>query len=167
MMLAGIYGCKKPVTVYPLEPQIEFVDCHIEKEGSGQDAFYTYVLTFNFTDGDGDLGLNENHNDSPFHYGSVYYHNLHADYFEKVGGNFRKVVSPPIVGDTIQLTGRFPVLTPEGNAKAIKGTVIARLTLGYWEPASDRSNITKLKVWVNDRALNHSNVIETPEIVLN
>jgi hypothetical protein len=166
LLFFGLTNCKKPVTVYPDEPHIDLVDCRVEKEGSGQNAFYTYVVTLNFTDGDGDLGLSETDTDTPFNFGSLYYNNMHADYYEKVNGTFKKVV-PSIVGDTIELIGRFPVLTPETKAKAIKGTIIARLVLGPWEPGADRGNVTKLKVWVNDRALHHSNVVETQEIVLN
>jgi hypothetical protein len=165
-LIFGLTDCKKPVTVYPDVPHIDLVDCHIEKEGSGTDAFYTYVATLNFTDGDGDLGLSETETDSPFNFGSVYYNNIHADYYERVNGNFKKVVTS-IVGDTIQLVGRLPVLTPETKAKAIKGTIVARLVLGPWEPGADRGNVTKLKIWMNDRALHHSNVVETQEIVLN
>jgi hypothetical protein len=163
LVIFGLTDCTKPVTVYPVEPHIELVDCHAVKD---DDGYFSYVVTLNFTDGDGDLGLEQNEMDTPFNEGSLYNTNIHVDYFEKISGTFQKVTSTLGGTDTVFPKGRFPVITPDTKSKAVKGTMVATLFLGTWDPEPHRNNVTKLKIWINDRALHHSNVVETQEIVL-
>ena len=109
------------------------------------------ILQFSFTDGDGDIGLTQADTLPPYDF------NLYITYFEKQNGVYKKVDLPST------LNARIPVLTPSGNIKSIKGDI--QDTLYVNNPASTFDTI-KFEVYIVDRALHQSNVIETPDIVV-
>ena len=114
------------------------------------------VLTISFQDGDGDIGLNPWDDYPPFDTSSVYYYNYYIDYYEKRNGSFVKVEL------NIPLRYRIPDLTPDDPNKAIKGIIVDTIPLN---PAPVYDTI-QFSLFIYDRALNKSNVIFTPEIVV-
>jgi len=144
----AFFSCSKPET-YPVIPFISYQgftlllnEDSITERG---------ILQFSFTDGDGDIGLTQADTLPPYDF------NLYVTYFEKQNGIYKKVDLPST------LNARIPVLTPSGNIKSIKGDI--EDTLYVNNPASTFDTI-KFEVYIVDRALHQSNVIETPDIVI-
>ncbi len=114
------------------------------------------ILEFSFTDGDGDIGLNSWDTVYPYDF------NLFITYFEKQNGEFKEV--PIIVnGDTTIQDARIPILNTSGEGKSLKGKIEIELFIN-----NPRSNFDTIRydAYIKDRALNESNVISTPEIVV-
>ncbi len=157
-----LWSCKK-YEEYPPEPQIEFLDFVLLRDAQGIDQ--RGVLRFSFTDGDGNIGLYDNDTLPPYDY------NLFVRYFERKNGSFQEVflVTPryindtTIVYDTATFNGRIPILTPAGKNKAISGEI--EDTLFVNNPLSAFDTIM-FEVFIRDRDLNESNVIQTPPIVV-
>ncbi len=114
------------------------------------------VLVISFQDGNGDIGLNDSYNYPPFDSGSPYYYNFIINYYEKQNGQF------VIVEPFFPLNARIPVLNPLYPGKPIKGTIADTLFLN---PVPQHDTI-RLEAYIYDRALNKSNVITTPELIL-
>jgi hypothetical protein len=135
-------------------PQIAFLDYynvfdtgHIAKRG---------ILTISFQDGDGNIGLNSWQIYPPYDSTSIYFYNYYIDYYEKRNGTFVKIdLDPPF-------NTRIPNLTPDDPNKAIKGIIVDTLQLNPW-PVYDT---IQFSMYIYDRALNKSNVVVTPEIVV-
>ena len=114
------------------------------------------ILSFNFQDGDGDIGLSPRDTFPPFERNGGYYYNLVISYFEMQNGTWVEVeLNPPY-------SARIPVLNPEYPGKAIKGFISDTLAT---DPAPDFDTV-KLEFFIYDRALNQSNILTTPNIVL-
>lgn len=123
------------------------------------------VLSLYFTDGDGDMGLSPADTVAPFNPGSTFYYNCFVSFFEKQNGTWVKVGFPPPFpgGDTLSNNARIPDLTPTGQNKTLEGTIELGLFLG--SPFSPYDTV-KYQISICDRALNRSNTVETPEIVV-
>ena len=160
MSLILFYGCRK-YDHYPIVPHIELNSFQKFADSTGIDQ--TGVLGLSFTDGDGDLGLTAAQNTGDFQF------NLFIKYFEKQKGVFKEVIltSPnTLTGkpDTLWFNGRIPYLTPDGKAKAISGEITDTLFINNFVSPYDT---IKYQIYIKDRALNKSNVVETPEIIIN
>ncbi|MBW6459540.1 MAG: hypothetical protein K0B08_03110 [Bacteroidales bacterium] len=151
---------------FPLEPAISFIE--FEKLLNVTDNIYDRgVLKFKFTDGDGDIGLRKSDTFPPFHPGSKYYYNLVIDYYEVRNGVETYV---PLVFynantqqfDTVYLSARIPMLTPEGSNKPISGEIHDTIFIYNYNSPFDT---LFLKFYIVDRALNESNVERTDYIV--
>ncbi len=167
VFFAAIFSCRK-FEDFPVIPEIAYqgfllennVETGITERG---------VLIFSYQDGDGNLGLAKNDTFPPFNFGSPYYYNLIIDYYEMRNGKFEKI---PLIFwnnetqqyDTLTFNSRFPILTPPTGNLAIKG--IFQDTLFLYNPLSKFDTI-KFSVYIYDRDLNKSNVIETPPIIIN
>jgi hypothetical protein len=114
------------------------------------------VLIFSFQDGNGDIGLNPGDTNPPFEKGGPYYYNLVISYFEKQQGQWVEITLDP------PYSARIPVLNPDYPGKPIKGYITDTLTL---DPAPQFDTV-KFSFFIYDRALNQSNVVTTPDIVL-
>lgn len=155
-------GCKK-YEEYPPEPRIEFMDFLLLRDAQGIDQ--RGVLKFSFTDGDGNIGLYDSDSLPPFDY------NLFIRYFEQQNGSFKEVFlissryinDTTLVYDTATFNGRIPILTPAGKNKSISGEI--EDTLFVNNPLSPYDTIM-FEVFIRDRDLNESNVIQTPPIVV-
>lgn len=155
-------GCKK-YEEYPPEPRIEFMDFLLLRDAQGIDQ--RGVLRFSFTDGDGNIGLYDSDSLPPFDY------NLFIRYFEQQNGSFKEVFlissryinDTTLVYDTATFNGRIPLLTPAGKNKSISGEI--EDTLFVNNPLSPYDTIM-FEVFIRDRDLNESNVIQTPPIVV-
>lgn len=167
-----LWGCKKASDQVSIIPHLEYQSYSTFKDTTGN----TYVkVIFTFTDGDGDLGLNDDDTSGIYHYPSKYYYNLYGSYYAKIGDNFVKIwLSYPLSddsatlakgGDTVQVNGRIPILTPPGKNKAIHGTI--EYDIPYTYVSNVPSNSIKYVLWMYDRAFHRSNEIETPEIIVN
>jgi hypothetical protein len=153
-----VIGCTKPQK-YPNEPIISYKS-FIQYTGSdGADSIG--VLKLSFTDGNGDIGLNQEDTLPPFDKGGPYFYDFIIKYFEKQNGAYINVLD--------SLTGltnnsRIPYLTPEGKNKALTGEIEMQLFIN--NPLSDYDTI-RFEAFIYDRALNKSNTITTPDIILN
>jgi len=152
--IMAIFSCKKPVQ-YPPVPHIEYVSFLKQQDSQGIDQ--KGVLTFSFTDGDGDIGLAPADTFAPFNPESEYYYDLFVTYYEKQHGAYVPVVLPM----TNNL--RIPVVTPTGQNKSIKGNIDVELFIN--NPTSSYDTIA-YDVSIVDRALNLSNKIRTPDIII-
>lgn len=162
-IFAAIFSACKKYDEFPPEPAIEFLDFTLLRDAQGLDQ--RGVLRFGFSDGDGNIGLFDNDTLPPFDY------NLFIRYFERQNGEFREVflITPTyindstIVYDTSNFNGRIPDLMPAGKNKAISGEI--EDTLFVNNPLSTFDTIM-FEVYIQDRDLNKSNVIQTPAIVI-
>jgi hypothetical protein len=150
----ALASCKKNEE-YPIEPAISFKELSTMISANGKDSMAVFVVSF--TDGDGDLGLRPDDTLPPFNSGSQYYRNFQLEMFEKINGVFTlNPISP-------QLGGRMPYLTPAGSNKALKGEIQMESNL----PIGVVNDTCYFNVFIYDRALHKSNVVQTPEIVIN
>lgn len=149
-------ACREKVT-YPETPIIEFKSFYKIENDLGIDQ--KGILAFSFTDGDGDIGLAESDTLPPYNIESEYYYNLYITYYRKHNGIF--------LADSLPMTnnGRIMVITPEGKNKAIKGDINVELFINNPKPPSPFDTIC-FDVFIIDRALNKSNTIRTPDIIV-
>ena len=155
-----LFGCRK-YEKFPIVPHIDLQAFKIYHDSLFVDQVGVIIL--NFTDGDGDIGLTNDQNTGNYKY------NLFIKYFEKKNGKFQEIIltTPnPQTGkpDTLWFNGRIPYLTPTGKSKAISGEITDTLFINNYSSPYDT---IKYQIYIQDRALNKSNVVETPEIVVN
>lgn len=138
------FSCKRNNNV-PNEPQITYKDFLVLGDSA--------KLIIKFTDGDGDLGLSDSDIDPPYDY------NTFITYYEKVNGTFvpRELTFP--------FNYRIPVLNTSNRKKELNGELQITIAPTYYDPFSKRDTI-KYSIYIQDRALNKSNIIETKEIVV-
>lgn len=152
---AFLFSCREKIK-YPIIPYIEYVD--FVKYPNAQGIDNKGILKFSFTDGDGDIGLGPSDTLFPYNPGSQWYYNLFVTYYEKQNGDYVAVVLP------MTNNSRIPVITPEGENKSIKGDIEVELFIN--NPTSPYDTIC-FDVQIADRALNTSNIIRTPDIIVN
>ena len=114
------------------------------------------IITISFQDGNGDIGLNAGDTLPPYNKEGLYYYNFVVTYLEKRNGKFDTVILDP------PFSARIPVLTPNDPNKAIKGLITDTLVMNP-KPVYDT---VVFSVMIYDRALNPSNIVTTPEIIL-
>jgi hypothetical protein len=118
------------------------------------------LLTFRFTDGDGDIGLDPRDTMPPFNLSSFYYYNFRMEYYELRNGEW---VRPDITFPGFDgLYYRIPNITPEGQNKILEGEIDVDLIFPILINEFDTCKFT-FQLW--DRALNASNLAETPIIL--
>lgn len=153
-LAAFLFSCKEKIK-YPIIPAIEYVSFAKHPNSQGVDDKGT--LTFSFTDGDGDIGLRPSDTLYPFDPASQWYYNLFITYYEKQNGDYVAVVLP------LTNNSRIPFVTPDGENKSIKGNIEVELFIN--NPTSSYDTIC-FDVQIADRALNTSNIIRTPDIII-
>lgn len=165
--------CKKK-EIYPVIPSIEYKGVSFYMANDGTDS--VMLLTFGFKDGDGDIGLDQQDTNPPYQaqrdkYNkptNPYYHNLHIDYYELIDNQYQQIIkeldpdATPPVYDTLRYKFRIENITPEGRHKAIRGDIEVKIQPS---PHFDAKDTVKYSFYIYDRALNKSNVVETPMIV--
>lgn len=138
-----VSGCRK-VTEYPPEPEIEFKDFLQFGSDSAQ-------LIISFTDGDGDIGLRDADTAAPYDY------NLFLTYYEMQDGAWiQPVLAAPF-------WYRIPILRKSDSEKALQGDITVDLSPFYAAPGADS---VRYDIQLRDRALNTSNIISTPVILV-
>jgi hypothetical protein len=140
---------------YPDVPRIEFR--RFEKIDNGLAYDDKGILTIGFTDGDGDLGLGSNEIYPPYDTGSMYYYNFFITYYEKQQGEFVAVDLP------FTNHSRFPILNTSGSDKPLRGEISIELFINNFSSPYDT---IRFDAFITDRALNHSDTITTPPILI-
>lgn len=137
---------------YPIEPVIKYESFGALKDENDKDSLG--VLTITYTDGDGDIGL------QPYETVDPYRYNYYLRFFQKHNDEIFEIKP----ADTnVTFNGRIPVLTPTGRNKNIKGQISMFMDLYYARPLFKNDTIDiKFEVYIKDRALHTSNIVETP-----
>jgi hypothetical protein len=151
--IAVVTGCMKKQN-FPDTPLISFLG--VELISDTAHVVRTGILSISYQDGNGDIGLAAGDTFPPFQRKGPYYYNLVLSHFEKQNGVYHQVF------DSIPFSARIPVLTPDDPNRPISGFIIDTLIL-YPPPLHDT---IRFEAYIYDRALNKSNVITTPEIIL-
>lgn len=154
MALLFIYSCRREPQ-FSKVPYISFVSFEKYEQENGKDNLGR--LTFHFQDGDGDIGLNVTDVQPPFDSTSVYHHNFFCNYYEKQNGEFVKIDLP------LSQNARIPRLS-DLESESIEGEI--SLDLNINNPFSPYDTI-RFDFYIVDRALNHSDTVITPEIIVN
>jgi hypothetical protein len=167
----GMFACKKSET-YSNVPLIEYKSTYtIPDENLPTDTLLG--LVFSYKDGDGDIGLNPQDTFAPFNSKpddngnetNPYYYNLYIDYLTLKNGKFEPVIVPNTT-DTLRFFARLQNITPDGKYKAIRGDIDWRIPIPSGPLYAGLSRTIKLKFSIYDRALNKSNIAESPAIQL-
>ncbi len=140
---------------YPDEPVISYSSFATVDGLSGKDSLAYFSIEF--TDGDGDIGLEQGDTLAPFNPGSEYYYNYFITFYQKINGEFQAITTP--------YNSRIPDVNPDHLEKDLKGEITIEIDLNILSLVLTSDTI-KMKAYIVDRALHHSNVIETPEFVL-
>ena len=149
-----LYSCQKE-DKYPVIPTLEYVNFLKISDGLGIDNYGKLILSFK--DGDGDIGLESGDTFPPFDKSSEYYYNFFIKYFEMQKGVLKEIVLP------ISFNSRIPLVTPTGRNKSISGEI--ELEMVFNNPFSNYDTIL-FESYIVDRALNHSNSVRTPYIIV-
>jgi len=177
IILTGL-SCRKPKS-YPDEPIIAFTRFTTEKDAQGLDR--EGHIYFSFTDGDGDIGLRPGDTLAPYDTCSKYQFNFFMKIFERKNGVFRQFVfrknfAPCMNVDLYNICNTnfsymldstynaiIKDITPEGKSKSLSGDV--KMDLPFLIPCVTMDTI-KFQIYIVDRALHESNVIESPEYII-
>jgi|GEM_PF-1304851 len=95
-----------------------------------------------------------------------HYFNYHVVFLKKVGSNYDTISSCPI----LNFCGRFPVLSPTNYSGALQGDLTITLYSDFSDPnpiAPEfdlKGQTVKFRIYIEDRALHQSNIIETTDI---
>ncbi|MDP3461693.1 MAG: hypothetical protein Q8S18_02775 [Bacteroidales bacterium] len=166
LLCLTVISCQK-FEEYPDEPYIEFREFGLivnPQTGISEKG----ILRIFYRDGDGDIGLEQGDTLFPFQEDGDYYYNLLITYYEQQNGVFTEV---PLVSwnnitqqyDTLTFNARMPLLLPKDQKKSIKGIIDNEMFI--YNPLSAYDTI-QFRVKITDRALNVSNEVVTPPIVL-
>lgn len=157
-LLLLLQGACVEVPDFSTTPQISFNSVQFKDETP---IDYIY-LTINFKDGDGDLGLsNSDILSAPFtefvdsagvQVSNPNHYNIFPFLFRKNGEHYDSIA--------VSYRGIFQRLRDDGRKGPIEGTIQYRL--GSFNFFNEDNSIAKIKVYIQDRKLNKSNVIETP-----
>lgn len=148
-----LISCRKK-DQFPDTPEIGYVSFTKIQNGTGIDN--KGILTISFTDGNGDIGLSDADTLPPFNYGSQWYYDFFITYYELQKGVLTKVELPNTNNS------RIPPVS-DGSGKPVKGEIAVELYIN--NPFSSYDTIA-FEVSIADRALNLSNKIMTPYIVI-
>jgi hypothetical protein len=85
-------------------------------------------------------------------------YNFYLKFMELVNN---ELVEVKPVDSTLTFNARIPLLTPVGRNKNIKGDITMYLEL-YFARQILKSDTIAFEIYIRDRDLNNSNVIETP-----
>ncbi len=152
-ILAGLTGCIKEEQ-YPVEPKIVFESFITRRDISGKDS--SGVITISYTDGDGNIGLFAWDTVEPRKY------NFYLKFMELVNN---QLVEVKPVDSTLTFNARIPILTPAGRNKNIKGDITMNLEL-YFARQILKSDTIAFEIYIKDRDLNESNMVETPLFII-
>jgi hypothetical protein len=140
---------------FPIEPYIEFKS--YTKILNPPDTIPAGLkVSITFTDGDGDIGLYDYETEPPYDY------NLFIDVLKLVNGQPELIIFP----DTnMTFNSRIPVVDENLSEKPIEGVI--EYTFDYLLLRSFLIDDTiAFDISIKDRALNQSNIIRTPYLVV-
>ncbi|TGE24944.1 hypothetical protein E5K00_07020 [Hymenobacter aquaticus] len=157
---------------YPDTPRIEFKEMTVERYRPGPSPIApidSVKITVDFTDGNGDLGLDASENSPPYdrfrngvynrngdnYYVTVYRRSDPSKPFEIYPGNGPQGYN-----------SRYPKLFTDGDKEGpLKGTLTFSIELLYDAPFVAGEEL-RFDISIADRALNESNKITTPSIII-
>ena len=154
LIVISLSACLKQVD-YPNRPDLEYIGFFANPNATNPADSLGFVK-FGFTDGDGDLGLNQADTLDQFAQGQPYYYNLFIRYFEKQNGEYVEVVPP------LPFHVRFNRLTAVGGNGALEG----QMDVGVVARPGTIYDTIRYEMYIVDRALQHSDTIVTPDIVM-
>lgn len=153
ILLLQLSACRREEKFSEI-PYIKFVSLEKVDNGTGTDDQAN--LVFYFEDGDGDIGLDESDTAAIFRQDTMFYYNFLIDYYEKQLGIWTLVpLNPP-------LHARIPHLSDE-VPESIKGEITVLTYINHYGSPYDT---VRLSCRLVDRALHVSNVMTTPEIII-
>jgi hypothetical protein len=150
-----VFASCRPESEYPDVPAIEYSK-FLAIGDNGR-------ITITFTDGDGDIGLRESDIQAPFDTSSIYFNNCFIAYEEKVNGQWQAGLDQQ--GNPVEFKYRIPYVTPQGQNKALKGSIDITITPFYYNPISIDSDTIRYRIKIVDRALHESNEVISEEII--
>jgi len=139
---------------YPLKPEISFVDFATARDVQGKDSLG--AVTISYTDGDGNIGLFAWDTVEPYKY------NFYLKFKQQIKG---QLVEVKPVDTNVTFNARIPLLTPAGKNKNIKGKITMTIEL-YFARQILKSDTIAFDIYIKDRTLLESNVVETPLFVI-
>ncbi len=164
--LVGLAACMTEPT-FDLKPLIGFKDASVVTKNSSDllgniTKRDSVIITIDFQDGDGDLGFTQadlTKIQPPNAQSFV------VNLYVRKNGTFLK--STP----TTPIGANMPVRLKEGAAGPIEGTMDYGLTFDYqnfkgYPYLTGKKDTVYFDVWILDRALNKSNVVQTKPVVL-
>jgi hypothetical protein len=152
-LVLGLTSCIKE-DQYPVEPVIKFEQFAVLPDINNYDSIGQ--LTISYTDGDGDIGLYDYDTVEPYKY------NYYMKFLYQKNG---KMVELLPADTNLGFNARIPILTPAGRNKNIKGEISIDLGLTYaW--AALGSDTIGFEVYIKDRALHSSNIVQTPLFII-
>lgn len=140
---------------FPDIPRISFKE--FTKIDNGMSYDDQGILTISFTDGDGNIGLADGDTFPPYNPASMYYYNFFITYYEKQNGEYIAVEIP------FQNNARVPLMNEDGSDKPLQGDISIELYINNFSSQFDTIRFT---AFIADRALNHSDTITTPDIII-
>lgn len=148
----AIISCRK-IETYPDVPEIKYMDYTITDTIDALDNQVKKLqIELSLIDGDGDIGLFFSDTVAPNDTSKVYIYQYNME-----NGVF-------IPEDTEQQRFyRIPYVQPQGQNKLLKCQIFVDI---YYPVIDNISDTVKYDVFVVDRAMNKSNVITSPEIVI-
>jgi hypothetical protein len=129
-------------------------------------------VVVSFQDGNGDLGLNANEQDPPFNYLNPD-SSINPNFFnffitilvQQTDGSFEPYQFP--VGfESISLNGRFLRLKDEERPAPLEGEINYTKDLAFADLPNLSNQTVKLSIFIQDRALNRSNTVESDTFVI-
>jgi len=152
-LFAWLTGCIKEEQ-YPVVPHIEYGGFYTIRDISGKDSLG--AITISYTDGDGNIGLFAWDTVEPRKY------NYYLKFMQKLNN---QLVEVEPVDSSVTFNARIPNLTPAGRNKNIKGDITMSLQL-YFARQILQSDTIAFEIYIKDRDLNNSNVVDTPLFVI-
>ncbi|CAN5905093.1 hypothetical protein BH24BAC1_BH24BAC1_03760 [soil metagenome] len=175
VILLALAGCQKDPP-YMNEP-IPFINYEGYQQRTLTDDFGnrydSLTISIGYQDGDGDLGLSSatGHPDMgpPYQFlnpngtRNPNYYNFIIDTFLKRNGVYEPF---PFPTPGFTYSGRFMRLSQDDRVEPLEGTLRYSLPPWYQSTISRPGTVVKFRIYIKDRALNNSNVVETDDIVL-
>jgi len=147
-----VYSSCRKKEVYPIIPYIEFKDYFIKSSG-GIDSSIMFIFTYK--DGDGDIG----YPDEDMEHKSVFVY-----YYKKNNGVYYLRIDPEDSVNNFNV--KLPMLLNSGSKRPIKGEIEYSIDISLDVPVLFQYDTVYVEFYLMDRALNKSNTIASPEIVL-
>lgn len=147
-----LVGCEK-TKKFPDIPYVEIKKVEIIPANTDPKLPNEHVkLTFYFTDGDGDIGLEPFMKQPPHCDTCAHYYNLFVNVNSKVNG---------VLSLTYPYNTRLQNLTPNANNQSLEGDMIYKIDI-----ANRLSDTVAIDFYLEDRALNKSNIGQTGELFI-
>ena len=126
-----------------------------DRLGNAQDSL---VIGVKFQDGDGDLGLSSNMYPDSVLIKEGY--NYEVKTLRRIRGQFQDVTQSFGVSNS----GNFPRLRQDNKVGPIEGTLSRSIMIAHLSVS--RNDTLKFRIRIKDRALNVSNEVETPSVII-